>query len=120
MLGFSISHCCVPFFWAHLDIDDHTSAQIVSGLDVTCILVNLPSTHEKPGWTLLEDAQSGGSAPTRRETCIFHPCCVNHRLLSSKLSKLAFCLPHDVNERNLEKSLSVHTIVLWALHGGNK
>ena len=25
---------------------DHTSVQIVSGLDVTCVLVNLPSIHE--------------------------------------------------------------------------
>ena len=31
-----------------MDIDDHTSGLIVSGLDVTCVLVNLPSTHEEP------------------------------------------------------------------------
>ena len=31
-----------------MDIDDHTSGQIVCGLEVTCVLVNLPSTHEQP------------------------------------------------------------------------
>ena len=31
---------------SHLDTDDNTSGHIVSGLDVTCVLVNLPSTHE--------------------------------------------------------------------------
>ena len=31
------------------DIDDHTSGQIDSGLDVTCVLVNLPSSREQTG-----------------------------------------------------------------------
>ena len=29
-------------------MDDHTSGQTVSGLDVNCALVNLPSTREQP------------------------------------------------------------------------
>ena len=42
----SITHCYSAFFCEHLDIDDHTSGRVVSGLDVTRFLVNLPSTHE--------------------------------------------------------------------------
>ena len=45
-LFFSMSHHCFVFFKAHSDIDDHTSGLIVFGLDVTCVLVNLQSTHE--------------------------------------------------------------------------
>ena len=32
-------------FGSHLDMDDHPSGHIVSGLDVTCVLVNLRSTE---------------------------------------------------------------------------
>ena len=37
---------CLIVALTHLDMNDYTSGQIVPGPDVTCVLVNLPSTHE--------------------------------------------------------------------------
>ena len=40
--------CFFAVLRAHLDMDDCTSGQIASGIDVKSVLVSLPSTHEQP------------------------------------------------------------------------
>ena len=46
------------------------SGHIVSGLDVTWIMVSIPSTNESLVWTLVQDSESAGSAPSFRETSV--------------------------------------------------
>ena len=49
VLVFSNIPLLLCFLFEHIfKIDNNTPGQIVSGLDVTCVLVSLPSTHEKP------------------------------------------------------------------------
>ena len=95
----SMSHCCFAFFRAHLDIDDNTSGQIVSGLDVTCGLVNLPSTHEEP-WSgrLVQGSGSRGPAPTLRERILFPSMFHQSSILPLfQTVQIGLCLPHNVN-----------------------
>ena len=86
-------HCFFAFFWAHLDIDDRTSGQIVSGLDVTCVLVNLQPTMGGLGADVC--SRSGISWIRSNFQRVLFPS-VFHKssvLLSSKVSKYVFvCL----------------------------
>ena len=112
---------CKP--WAHLDIDDHIYDQIVSGLDVACVLVCLLSTYDEP-WCGRLFKLRNLVAPlqlSERVLCpsMFHESSI---LLSSELSKLFLLASRRqciLTEFGM-MTFSVHTIVLWAWHGGEK
>ena len=85
-------------FSAHLDINDHTSGQIVSGLDVICALVNLSSTREEP-WCGRLFRMRNLVDPLQLSLRILFPTLSQKQsmLLSSRLSKLVFvCLTTSV------------------------
>ena len=124
ILGFSVSHCCFAFLCAHLDIDEHTSGRIISGLDVTCVLVNLPSTHESPWGGPLFRMRNLGAPLQLSERVLLPSLFPKSSMPLCKIAQFVFFISHDVNvfffsEELGMMALSVHTLVLWTCHGGD-
>ena len=85
---------CFPSLLCFL-LSDHTSLQIVAGLDVTCILVSRPSTHEKLslGGRLLKIRNHLDPFQLPERVLLASTSQTSSTMLSSKLSTLVFvCL----------------------------
>ena len=123
ILGFSVSHCCFVFCWAQLDIDDNTSGRIISGLDVTCVLVSLPSTHESPWCGPLFRMRNLGAPLQLSERVLLPSLFPKSSMPLCKLPNLFFYFSRRqcffFSEELGMMALSVHTLVLWTCHGGD-